>query len=129
MTEQLVVERPQVEALAELPLQVGAQHLDLPLADLVGERLTGPHDVAVDLVDGLAFGQPDVVEEELDGLRARPAQVVDAGIDDEPARAPRLVAKHAEAGAFIRVEAQLICQTLRIQRPALDEGAGQPAGA
>ena len=58
--EQGVVEGAQVEARAQARCRVGAQSLDLALADFVGEGLARPDDVAVNLVDGLAFGETDV---------------------------------------------------------------------
>ena len=50
-------------------------------------------------------------------------------VDDESAGAPGLIAEHAETGELIRVEPELIGESLGVERPALDEGIGQPAGA
>src|SRR3954463_13974992 len=49
VAQHVVVEGPDVEFRAQLPLRVGAQLLDLQLADLVGQRLPRRHNVAVDL--------------------------------------------------------------------------------
>ena len=65
---------------------------DRQLAELVGERLAGPADVAIDLRLDLVLGERGVAREIIDRLLARPALVMDAGVDDEPCRAPHLVA-------------------------------------
>src|SRR5947207_3172766 len=49
--EERVVEAAQIEAGAEARLRVGAKAADFELAELVGQRLRGPGDVAIDLVD------------------------------------------------------------------------------
>src|SRR5688572_3051407 len=64
--EHHVVEGADVEALAELGGRARAQLLDLQLADLVGQRLARPGDVAVDLVDDVVLGLGRVGLEELD---------------------------------------------------------------
>ena len=84
------MERPDVEAAAEPGPGLVAQPSDLELADLVGEGLARPGDVAVDLVDDVVLGQGGVVEHEVDRPLARPAEGVHAGVDDEPAGAPRV---------------------------------------
>ena len=55
LAEDDVVELAEVER-AELFLGPPAQLLDLQLADLVGQGLAGPGDVAVDLVDDVVLG-------------------------------------------------------------------------
>src|ERR1051326_428013 len=46
----------QVELRAEFASGAGAEVADLHLSDLVAERLAGPSDVAVDLVDDVELG-------------------------------------------------------------------------
>jgi len=55
---------------------------------LVGERLTGPRDVAVHLDGNVLLRLGGVVLEELQRLLARPPQRVDSGIEHETHRAP-----------------------------------------
>src|SRR5262249_4359897 len=77
-------------------LGVRAQSNDLQLADLVGEGLPGPADVAIDLVRDVDLGQRGVLAHVGLGLLARPAHRMDPGIDDEPRAAPRVVRQLAE---------------------------------
>src|SRR6266508_5150005 len=124
------MERAKVEIFtAGAVLQVTPHTFNLTLADFVGQRLAGPDDVPIDFVNSLALAEPDVVEEELDRLLARPAQVMDAGVDDKSTASPRLIAEHAEARPRIGIEAQLVGESLGIQRPAFDEGVAQPPSA
>jgi hypothetical protein len=51
-----VVELAKVEAATELLLGARAQLLDLQLADLVGQRLARPADVAIGLVGDIELG-------------------------------------------------------------------------
>jgi hypothetical protein len=66
---------------------------NLQLADLVGQSLAGPRDVAVHL--GLDAGLVDgrVVVEEIDHLLAGPVLGVDAGIDDQANGAPDVASR------------------------------------
>src|SRR4051812_17214671 len=59
-----IVKLLHVERRAELPRRPRAQLLDLQLADLVGERLAGPRDVAVHFVDDVLVGLRRVLAEE-----------------------------------------------------------------
>src|SRR5207248_3184407 len=52
-----------------------------------------------------------------------------SGLDDQAARAPGLVAEHAEARQLVRIQPELVGKPLRVQRPSLDKGGAQPAGA
>ncbi len=71
--EDLVVEGADVELWPEFLLGAGAEFAEFELADLIGERLSRPRDVAVDL--GLEFGAGEAVGllEEGYGLLAGPA--------------------------------------------------------
>src|SRR5438105_9597534 len=129
VAEKLVVERAEIETVAEGRLTVAAGGFDFALADLVGQSLAWPDNVAIHFVHRLTLGQADVVEEELDRLLARPAQVVQSGVDDQAARTPGLVAKHAEARQLVGIQPELVGKPLRVQRPALDKGGAQPSGA
>ena len=102
-------------------LGASAQLLDLQLAELVGERLARPGDVAVDLRLDLVERQRGVRGQVVDGLLARPAHRVDAGVDDEAAGAPHLVGQPAEVAVGIRVDARLEAQPLAVEPPALAE--------
>jgi len=115
------VELAQVELRSEPGRRPRAQLLDAQLADLVGERLPGPGDVAIDLVDDVVLALRGVRLEELDRLLARPALVVQAGVDDEPHGAPHLVGELAELVVGILVEPHFLAEALAVQRPALDE--------
>src|SRR4051812_42604781 len=64
--EHSVVEAREVEARAELRACLGAELHDLELADLVSERLSRPHDVAVHLVRDVVLGEERVRDHEID---------------------------------------------------------------
>src|SRR5947209_20379445 len=129
VAEELVVEGAEIETVAEGRLAVAAGGFDFALADLVGQGLAWPDNIAIHFVDGLTLGQADVVEEELDRLLALPAQVVQSGVDDQAAPAAGTVAEHAEARQLVGIQPELVGKPLRVQRPALDKGGAQPAGA
>ena len=120
--EHLVVEGADVELVAERFLRAGAELEDLELADLVGQSLAGPGDVAVDL--GLDAGLVDVrvVVEVVDHLLAGPALGVDAGVDDEADGAPDVGLEAAIVGVRILVEADILAQPLGVEAPTFDEG-------
>ena len=107
---------------------LAAQRLDLALADLVGQRLAGPADVAVGLDHRVGLRQPGRAEE-VDRALARPAQGVEPGVDDEPGRAPGLRVEHPEPLGLVAEEAHLVGQPLAVQAPALDVGAADAARA
>ena len=87
-----IVEGALVELRPELRLGFGAQPADGQLAELVGQRLSRPADVAVDLGLDLMLRQRGVAREIVDRLLARPAVAMDAGVDHQPRGAPHLVA-------------------------------------
>ena len=103
-------------------LGLGPQLEDLELADLVGERLAGNGDVALDLGDHLGLAHAAIVEHVADRLLAGPTLGVDAGIDDQAHRPQHLVVEAAEALIGIGLHAELVPQGLGVERPALDEG-------
>ena len=72
-----------------------AQLADLQLADLVGQRLAGVGDVAIDLGFDIGVGKRGIVVHEGDRLLLGPALGVDAGVDHQPGRAPHLIAQPA----------------------------------
>ena len=100
----------------------GAKLEDLHLADLVGERLAGNGDVALDLGDDFGAAHAAIGEHIFDRLIAGPTLGVDAGIDDEAHRAQHLVVEAAEALIGVGLHAELVPERLGIERPALDEG-------
>src|SRR5689334_20619856 len=120
------MERAKVECAASLLLELTSEAFDFTLTNLVRQRLAGPDDIAVDLVNSLTFGQSDVVEEEVDRPLARPSLIVNPGIHHQAARTPGLVAQHPEARQRVGVEPELVGQALGVQRPALDKGCRQP---
>src|SRR5262249_1925135 len=79
----LVMEIANRESVAQLFAGEGAQLLELQLAQLVGQRLPGPDDVAVDLDLDVVLGLRRIVHEELDGLLPGPALGVHAGVDHQ----------------------------------------------
>jgi hypothetical protein len=117
-----VVETGEGELRAEAAPRALAQLGDRALADLVGERLAGPHDVAVHLVGDVALRAGLDALEHVHGLAARPAERVHARVDDEARGAPRLRGEHAEAVERTRVGAQLVGEALGVVGPALDVG-------
>src|SRR5688572_6026772 len=118
-----VVERAEVEAIAELLLRVRPQLADLPLAHLVAEGLPRPRDVAVDLGRHLVQRERGVRGQVVDGLLPRPTHPVQTRVHDQAAGAPHLVGEAAEVAVGVGVEAGLEAEALRVQRPAFHEGA------
>ena len=94
---------------------------DLQLADLVGQGLAGPGDVAVDLVLDLVARQRRVLLDVVDGPGATPSLLVHAGVDHEAGAAEGVVVEPAEVGVGVGVEADLARQPLAVECPALVE--------
>src|SRR5438093_6160594 len=117
--EDRVVEGAQVEPRTEPRLRVGAKAPDLELADLVGERLSRPGDVAVHLVHDVVLREGGVREHELDRLVPGPALRVHARVDHEPARAPCVVGQHPDPVEVRGIQAHLVRQALRVEAPSL----------
>ena len=65
-----IMKRADVESCAELCFGLAAQLADLQLAELVSQRLTRPHDVAVHFDGDVLIGLAGMVAEIRDGLRA-----------------------------------------------------------
>src|SRR5690348_15191705 len=87
-----VVEAPLVELRSERRFRLVAELQDGQLAKLVGQSLSRPADISVDLGLDLMLAECGVARQIVDRLLARPAVLVDSGVDDEPARAPHVVA-------------------------------------
>src|SRR4051812_28003186 len=119
VVEQRAVEGGQVEALTERGAGLAAQPQDLPLTDQVGERLTRPRDVAVDLVGEEALRERDVLHQVIPRPLPAPAQGVQSGVDDEPGRAVQLDVDRADLGLDAAVEPELAGQPLGVEPPAL----------
>src|SRR5689334_3651285 len=83
VSEDDVVEFALVEFGAEFFFGEGAEFTNLELANFVGQRLTGPRDVAVDFDGDVLIGLPSVVFKELDGLIAAPAHRVHTRVYDK----------------------------------------------
>ena len=92
---------------------------DLHLAELVGDRLAWPGDVAVDLVGELQLRQGGIVAQISERPLAAPAIGVDAGVDDEPRRAPHLVGQAAEILIGRPVDAHQRAEPFDVEAPAL----------
>ena len=123
--EQRVVEGANIEFRAQRRFGFLPQLQNFQLTDLVGERLTRPGDVAIDLVDDVELGLRGIHPEKIDCLLTRPALVVHAGVDDEAHRPPHFVSERAESRVRIIVEAEFIAQALAVKAPALGE-RGKP---
>ena len=125
--EHLIVEGAQVEVVAQSRLSPVAQFQNLQLADLVGQCLAGPRDVAVHLGLHLRLGGCRVVVEVIDHLLAGPVLGVDAGIDDEADGAHDVALEAAIVGVGVLVEAHILAQPLGVEPPALDRTPYSPA--
>ncbi|HXV36847.1 MAG TPA: hypothetical protein VEC18_06850 [Myxococcota bacterium] len=117
------MERAQLEALAELRFCELAQAPDLEHPEHVGGRLARPRDVAIDFGLDVAGRPGRVGEHVVDRLLARPAQGVQSAVDDEARGASGLIGEHADLVERPRVEAELVREALRVERPALAEAA------
>ena len=111
-----------VEPFAQRLFGAGADGAQADLANLVGEGLAGPADVALKLGLDIVRRQGGVVGETGAGLFDGPAHPVHAGVGDQTTGAPHLVAEAAEPLFGRAVEAHLLAEELRIQAPALGEG-------
>src|SRR6476659_8451660 len=107
------------EAAAERPLGLRAEPKEGELPDLVSERLARNGDVALDLGDHLGAAHAAIVEHVLNRLIAGPVLGMDAAVDDEAHRAKHLVIEAAEALIGVGLHAELVPQSLGIERPAL----------
>ncbi len=111
-----------VEPGTQRRARVGPQPEHLELADLVGEGLAGPHDVAVDLVGDVVGCQRGVLGHEVDRLPARPAERVHARVHDQATGAPGVEGEDADPVEIAAVEAHLLGKPLRVEPPAFPEG-------
>src|SRR6267143_2432715 len=119
--EHLIVERANIEFAAERRRRVRAQLFDLQLADLVGERLARPYDVAIDFHGDVMLRLPGIGLEVVDGVLARPPHRMDAGVEDEADGTPHLVGELPEFAVRIFVETELVAETLAVESPTLNE--------
>ena len=122
-------------AVAEPRPGLVAEPEDLELAELVGERLARPDDVAIDLVLDVVGAEGRVLEHE------RIARSRDQPIAWMPVSTTSRAARQASNDSTPSrsrspaVEAHLVGEALGVQAPALDERgrargcAGTPAGA
>src|SRR5690606_14792971 len=81
--QHLVVEGLLVEAVAEFVLGLAAQVQQGAVADVVGQRLARPGDVAVDLVDHVDLRQRGMAGQVVDRLLPAPAVLVQPGVDHQ----------------------------------------------
>ena len=113
------MEAARIEFCAERSLCLGAQAADGELAQLVGQGLAGPADVAIDLGPDLVQRQRGVRREIIDRLLAGPAVAVQAGVDHEARRAPHFVALLAEPLVGRAIDAHLDPEPFGVQAPTL----------
>src|SRR5438105_6609439 len=57
VTQKRIVKRAQIESFPKTLFVGATEGLDLALADLVRQRLTGPDNIAIDLVHGFSLGE------------------------------------------------------------------------
>src|ERR1700689_1223983 len=84
LSQHRIVEFADVEFRAQLAFRALAQLENLHLAELVGQRLPGPRDIAVNLAGDVGIVHGRVRVEVVDHLLARPVLAVHAGIDHQP---------------------------------------------
>src|SRR3569623_2582985 len=113
------MEAPLVELRPERRFRLRTKAANGQLAELVGERLAGPANVAVNLGLHLVLRQRRVAGEVIDRLLSRPAVAVDAGVDHQPRRAPHLVAQLPELLVWRPVDAELVAEPFAVAAPAL----------
>src|SRR5919112_3742904 len=114
------VEGAYVEGVPEPALSEPPEPDDLASADHVGEGLSRPGDVTVDLVDDVVPGGRGVLPHEVHGAVARPAEGVQARVDDQPAGAQGVEREHAQPVQLRAVQAHLVGEPLAVQAPPLD---------
>src|SRR5687768_16488063 len=78
-----LVEVAEVEARSERSFYLAPELPHLELADLVGNRLAGPCNIAVDLVDYVVLVFRGVLQEVIDGFLTVPLKGMDSGIDHQ----------------------------------------------
>lgn len=118
--EEGVVEGADVKAGAMGGFGAGAEVADFELADLVGEGLAGPGDVAVHFGDDVELGLGAVGEEVIDGLLSGPFLMVDAGVEHEADAAPEVIDELAEVVVRVAVETELVAEGFGVESPAFD---------
>src|SRR5580704_10812096 len=126
LTERRVMKRPQIEASTETRTGFGAQLQELELAEFVGERLTRPRNVAIDLALHVRLVHRRIGMEVVDHLLPRPMLGVDPRVDHQSNRTPHLVFEPTVVAVRILIEPDLLAESLGIERPPLDE-RGIPA--
>ena len=99
-----------------------AQLEDLELAELVGQRLARPGDVAVGLGLDRRLVLRRMLVEEVDHLLARPVLVVHAGVEHQPIGAQQFIGQMAVVAQRVLIETDFLAEPLGIQRPAFDVG-------
>ena len=109
-----------VKLRPERRLGLATQRLDAKVADLVPERLTGPHDVTLDFGLDVARRQGRVCDHVVDRLLPRPGLGVQSRIDHEPHGPQLFVVEPAEPLVRVGEETELRTEELRIQCPAFD---------
>src|SRR5687768_15820033 len=119
--EHFVVKGAYIERCTELPGCVLAQLANLQLTDLVGERLSGPGDVPVDLDGDVMQRLAAVHREVIDGVLTRPPHRVQPRVDHEAHGTPHIVRECAESRIGIGVQPQIAAKRFGVQTPPFDE--------
>src|SRR5215510_3242704 len=86
-----VMKLPEVEFAAQLCFRFASQLFNLQFAKFICERLSKPHDVAIDFDGDVIFSLDCVFEHEVDRLLTTPTERVYASVDYQSACAPHFV--------------------------------------
>jgi hypothetical protein len=123
------VEAAQVETRTQRRFRALAQLDDLQFADLVGERLARPGNIAIDFGANLVHRQCGVRRPEIAGPPRASSHRVHAGIDDQAASPPHLVDQAPKALIRGMVDAHFLAELFAVERPAFAERVREEARA
>src|SRR5918999_2077138 len=116
-----IVKLPHIECVAKLALSVIAQLANFQLSDLVGERLTGPRDVPVNLDGDVVQRLAAVGREIVDGLLPAPSHRVQPRVEHQSHGPPHVVRQRTKSRVRIRVQAQIVAKGFGVKSPPFDE--------
>ena len=88
------------------------QLLNLKFADLIGQRLPRPRNIAVHFAGSAVFRGGDVFQEVVDGLFPCPVLIVHAGVYHQTHCSPYLIAECPKMNIRIVIQPQLIAEGL-----------------
>src|SRR5688572_19044348 len=119
--EDHIVELADIETRSETLLGAFSQLLNLQFAELVGQRLSRPGNVAIDFCRHFMDRQRGARGHVIDGLLPGPPHGVQTGIDDQTAGAPHLVGETSEVVIRISIKTGLEPEPFGVQTPPLAE--------